>query len=40
MTARDYKEGEFAKPHRYKAKNLPAAGALLSNEDEEEQITF
>ncbi len=40
MTAREYKEGEFAKPHRYKAKNLPAAGALLSAEDEEEQITF
>lgn len=40
MTARDYREGEFAKPHRYKAKNLPAAGALLSSEDEEEQITF
>lgn len=40
MTAREYREGEFAKPHRYKAKNLPAAGALLSNEDEEEQITF
>ena len=40
MTAREYKEGEFAKPHRYKAKNLPAAGALLSSEDEEEQITF
>ena len=40
MTAREYKEGEFAKPHRYKAKNLPAAGALLSTEDEEEQITF
>lgn len=40
MTAREYREGEFAKPHRYKAKNLPAAGALLSSEDEEEQITF
>ncbi len=40
MTAREYKEGEFAKPYRYKAKNLPAAGALLSSEDEEEQITF
>ena len=40
MTARDYVEGEFAKPHRYKAKNLPAAGALLSAEDEAEQITF
>ncbi|MBQ4604606.1 MAG: topoisomerase IV, partial [Clostridia bacterium] len=40
MTARDYIEGEFSKPHRYKAKNLPAAGALLSSEDEAEQITF
>ncbi len=40
MTAREYREGEFAKPHRYRAKNLPAAGALLSSDDEEEQITF
>ena len=40
ITARDYKEGEFAKPHRYMAKNLPAAGALLSSDDEAEQITF
>ncbi len=40
MTARDYRDGEFTKPHRYKAKNLPAAGALLSNDDEAEQITF
>ncbi len=40
MTARDYREGEFAKPYRYKAKNLPAAGALLSSDDEAEQITF
>ena len=40
MNARDYREGEFAKPYRYKAKNLPAAGALLSNDDEAEQITF
>ena len=40
MTARAYKEGEFAKPYRYKAKNLPAAGALLSSDDEPEQITF
>ncbi len=40
MTARDYVEGEFSKPHRYKAKNLPAAGALLSSDDEPEQITF
>ncbi len=40
MDARDYAEGEFSKPHRYKAKNLPAAGALLSADDEGEQITF
>jgi len=40
MLARDYREGEFSKPYRYKAKNLPAAGALLSNEDDAEQITF
>lgn len=40
MTARQYKDGEFAKPYRYRAKNLPAAGALLSSDDEPEQITF
>ncbi len=40
MNVREYREGEFAKPHRYKAKNLPAAGALLSADDEGEQITF
>ncbi len=40
MNARDYVNGEFAKPYRYKAKNLPAAGALLSADDEAEQITF
>lgn len=40
LSVREYKDGEFAKPHRYKAKNLPAAGALLSTEDEGEQITF
>ena len=37
---RDYQKGEFAKPYRYRAKNLPAAGALLSSEDSAEQITF
>lgn len=30
---RPYNEGEFAKPSRYKPKNLPSAGAILSNED-------
>ena len=37
LHVRDYREGEFAKPHRYRTKNLPAAGALLSAEDEGEQ---
>ncbi len=40
FSARDYVEGEFAKPYRYKSKNLPAAGALLSNEDTGEQLTL
>ena len=40
MSARKYLEGEFAKAYRYRAKNLPAAGALLSSEDEAEQMTF
>ncbi len=40
MSAREYVKGEFTKPHRYMAKNLPAAGALLSADDEAEQITF
>ncbi len=30
---RDYVQGEFVKPSRYKAKNLPSAGAIISNED-------
>ena len=39
---RDYVEGEFVKPTRYKAKNLPSAGAVLSNEDvmKKNNITF
>ena len=40
MSAKEYVKGEFTKPHRYMAKNLPAAGALLSADDEAEQITF
>lgn len=40
MSARKYREGEFAKAYRYRAKNLPAVGALLSSEDEAEQMTF
>ncbi len=30
---RDYVQGEFVKPSRYKSKNLPSAGAVISNED-------
>ncbi|MBR3835450.1 MAG: topoisomerase IV [Clostridia bacterium] len=37
---RDYKKGEFAKPYRYKTKNLPATGALLSAEDTGEQMSL
>lgn len=35
-----YKEGEFEKAWRFRAKNLPAVGALLSEADIAEQITF
>ncbi len=35
-----YIEGSFAKPYRYKTKNLPAAGALLSAEDAGEQLSL
>ncbi len=37
---RAYNKGEFAKPYRYKTKNLPAAGALLSAEDTGEQMSL
>ena len=39
---RDYVQGEFVKPSRYKAKNLPSAGAIISNEDvmKKNNITF
>lgn len=30
---REYKEGEFVKPGRYRSKTLPSTGALLSTED-------
>ncbi len=38
--ARLYAEGEFAKPHRYRTKTLPAAGALLSSDDTAEQLSL
>lgn len=37
---RDYRKGEFAKPYRYKTKNLPASGATLSSEDAGEQLSL
>ena len=40
QSVRLYKEGEFAKPHRYRTKTLPAAGALLSADDTAEQLTL
>ncbi|MGN0521828.1 MAG: DNA gyrase subunit A [Eubacterium sp.] len=35
-----YNQGEFEKEWRFRAKNLPAAGALLSENDIAEQMTF
>ena len=40
MTVRPYEEGEFAKPYRYRTKNLPSTGALLSAEDSGEQMSL
>ena len=36
----DYTEGRFVKPTRYLAKTLPAAGVILSAEDQGEQMTM
>lgn len=36
----DVKEGQFVKPGRYRTKTLPSAGAILSAEDQGEQLTF
>ena len=38
QSVRLYKEGEFVKPHRYRTKTLPAAGATLSSDDTGEQL--
>ena len=37
QSVRFYTEGEFARPHRYRTKSLPATGATLSAEDSGEQ---
>ncbi len=39
-TVTDFTDGMFAKPSRYRTKNLPANGAILSAEDQGEQLTF
>ena len=36
----EYVEGKFVKPSRYRTKNLPAAGAVLSADDQGEQLTL
>lgn len=40
MTVRPYVDGEFVKAYRYRTKNLPSTGALLSAEDSGEQLTL
>ncbi|MCL2509242.1 MAG: DNA topoisomerase (ATP-hydrolyzing) subunit A [Oscillospiraceae bacterium] len=37
---REYREGEFQKPYRYRTKNLPSAGTTLAAEDAGEQLTM
>lgn len=40
ISAKLYKEGDLAKPSRYRIKTLPAAGSVLSAEDKAEQLSF
>ncbi|MCR4925312.1 MAG: topoisomerase IV [Clostridiales bacterium] len=40
INVRDYVEGEFANEHKYRTKNLPAAGSLPSADDAGEQLTL
>ncbi|MCR5151410.1 MAG: topoisomerase IV [Clostridiales bacterium] len=35
---KEYKDGMFAKPYKYRTKNLPAAGSILTPEDRGEQM--
>lgn len=39
-TVTDFTEGMFVKPARYRTKTLPSSGAILSAEDQGEQLTF
>ena len=36
----DYADGRFAKPSRYRTRNLPATGAVLSADDQGEQLSL
>ncbi|MCH5190591.1 MAG: topoisomerase IV [Oscillospiraceae bacterium] len=36
----DYADGRFAKPSRYRTRNLPATGAILSADDQGEQLSL
>lgn len=38
LSVSQYTEGQFAKPYRFKSKNLPGVGAVLSAEDTGEQL--
>lgn len=40
ISAKLYKEGDLAKPSRYRTKTLPAAGSVLSAEDKAEQLSL
>lgn len=39
-SVKEYTDGEFVKPARYRTRTLPAAGATLSADDVGEQLTF
>jgi len=39
-SVKQYNEGMFKNPARYRTKTLPAAGMLLAKEDTGEQITM
>jgi DNA gyrase subunit A len=40
FSIKEYEEGRFSKPSRYRTKNLPALGALPSPDDTSEQLSF
>ena len=39
-SVKEYTDGEFVKPARYRTRTLPAAGATLSADDVGEQLTL